>query len=137
MRNTILGCRIISFLMLLTLILHSKMAVVLFQLVSQPQDTFNHLKDALLYFIFTQALFVIFNLVAAIGLFSVKQWGFIVGYLAIIFSTLVGASYIPIISSIFNKFSLFQPSIIPVLIVNTIILFHLISLNISYRKNRE
>src|SRR3990167_9760182 len=125
MKKIIFGCRFVSFLMLLTLILHYRISVVPFQLVFQQPEVFNEWKSSLVYLMITGVLFVILNLIAAVGLFAVKKWGFIVGYLAIISSTLAGISYIPFYKSLY-KFFLSQPSIIPLILSNIVILSYVI-----------
>lgn len=134
MKNIILGCRFISFLMFLSVILHWKVFVVPFQFVFQSPNIFNDWKSLSIYFIVTGVLFLILNLIAAIGLLSVKRWGFRVGYLAIISSTLAGTSYLPLNYKLFYRFFLQQPSIIPMVIINAIILSYVIYLDISYSK---
>jgi len=132
MKNIIIGCRLVSFLMVLTLILHGKVSVVPFQLIFQHPNLFHEWKGPLIYFIITGVLFLILNLIAAVGLFFVRKWGFRAAYLAIISSTLAGVSYIPLVNKLLYKFFLSQPSIIPMVLINIIILSYVIYLNTLY-----
>ena len=107
------------------------------QFVFQNPDIFNESKRWLIYFIVTGALCLILNLIAAVGLFSVKKWGFRVGYLAIISSTLAGVSYLPLNYQLFYRFFLQQPSIIPMIVINTVVLAYVIYLDISHAKIKK
>lgn len=120
--------------MVLTLIIHWKVPVVPFQLILQQPDLWNGWMGWTLYFIVTGVLFVMLNLIAAIGLFTAKQWSFTVSYVAIIFSTLIGVSYLPMYKT-FHRFFLFQqPSIIPMMVINLVLLAYVIYLGISYKR---
>ncbi|KTD20610.1 Uncharacterised protein [Legionella israelensis] len=128
MKKILFGCRLVSCLMVLTLVIHWKVPVIPFQLILQQPDILNGWMGWTLYFVIMGALFFILNLIAAIGLFAVRKWGFKIGYLAIICSNLSGISYLPI------KFFLSQPSIIPMIIINLVLLSYVIYLDISSRK---
>lgn len=134
MKNIKLGSRFVSFLMFLSVMLHWKVFVVPFQFVFQNPNIFNESKSLSIYFIVIGVLFLILNLMAAVGLLSVKKWGFRVGYLAIISSALAGISYLPLNYKLFYRFFLQQPSIIPMVIINAVILSYVIYLDISYSK---
>jgi uncharacterized membrane protein (DUF2068 family) len=137
MKNMMLGCRFVSFLMLLLLTFHWKIVVVPFQFVLQNPNIFNESKSLLIYFIVTGALCLMLNLIAAVGLFSVKKWGFRVSYLAIIASTLAGVSYLPLNYKLFYRFFLQQPSIIPMIMINAVVLSYVIYLDISHSKIKK
>lgn len=134
MKNILFGCRFVSCLIVLTLIIHWKVPVVPFQLILQKPNILNGGMDWAIYFLITSVLFILLNLIAAIGLFAVKKWSFTVSYLAIICSSLVGVSYIPLTYKTFYRFFLSQPSIIPMIIINLVLLSYVIYLDISYRK---
>ena len=134
MKSILFGCKFVSCLMVLTLIIHWKVPVVLFQLILQPPDILNGWMGWTLYFVITGVLFVMLNLIAAIGLFAVKKWRFTVSYLAISCSTLVGISYLPLTYKTFYRFFLSQPSIIPMIIINLALLSYVIYLDISCHK---
>ena len=134
MKNILFGCKFISCLMILTLIVHWKVPVLPFQLILQQPGIVNEWMSWILYFIITGVLFVLLNLIAAIGLFAVKEWSFNVSYLAILCSTLAGISYLPLSYKTFYRFFLSQPSIIPAIIINLVLLSYVIYLDISYRK---
>lgn len=109
MKNILFGCKFISCLMVLTLIVHWKIPVLSFQLILQQPDIVNGWMSWTLYFLITSVLFVMLNLMAAIGLFAVKKWSFNVSYLAILCSTLTGISYLPLSYKTFYR--LFFPAI--------------------------
>lgn len=134
MKNIRLGCKFISCLMILTLILHWKVPVIPLQMILQQPDIWNEWIGWTLYFVITDILFVLLNLIAAIGLFIIKKWGFTVSYLAISCSTLLGISYLPLTYQSFYRFFLSQPSIIPMIMINLALLSYTIYLDISYRK---
>ncbi len=135
MKNILLRCKLVSCLMVLTLVIHWKAPVVAFQLIFQQPDMLNRWVGWSLYFVITSVLFVILNLTAAIGLFTLKRWRFKISYLAIICSTLAGISYLPLTYKGFYKFFLSQPSIIPMIIINLVLLSYVIYLDISCRKS--
>ena len=125
--------RLVSFLMFLTFVLNWKVPVIALQAAFQQTD-FMWLS----FTIITVVLFIILNLIAAIGLFFLKKWSFSISYLAIIFSTVFfSISYIPLISKISNFFlpQTFHP--IPVILINSLILIYLIYLDVSYRRDRR
>lgn len=135
MKNTLFGCRLVSFLMVLTLVIHWKVPVLAFQLILQQPDMLNKWLGWSLYFVITSVLFVMLNLIAAIGLLMLKKWSFKISYLAIICSTLTGISYLPLTYKGFYKFFLSQPSIIPMIIINLVLLSYVIYLDILCRKS--
>ncbi len=131
MKNILFGCKFVACLMVLTLIFHWKVLLT-FQLILQP-DILNGWWMGWIRFTFiTYILFFMLNLIAAIGLFAVKKWSFTVSYFAIICSTLAGMSYLPFHNLLF-RFVLSQPSSIPMIIINLVLLSYVIYLNISYR----
>lgn len=134
MKNILFGCRLISGLMILSLITHWKIPVVPFQLILQQPDISHEWMSWTLYFAITGILFILLNLMAAIGLFTIKKWSFTVSYLAISCSTLLGISYLPLTYKSFYRFFLSQPSIIPMIIINLTLLSYTVYLDISYRK---
>jgi len=114
MKNIIFGCKLISFLMVLTVILHWKIIIGPFQMLQQP-DIWNGWMGTMVYLIITGILFVLLNLIAAVGLFFLKRWGFIAGYLAIILSTYpLGICYIPFIITLFFKAMWPPPTLISI-----------------------
>ena len=121
--------------MILTVLTHWKAPVLAFQLILQQPDMLNTWLGWSLYFVITSVLFVMLNLIAAIGLFTHKRWRFKVSYLAIICSTITGICYLPLTYKGFYKFFLSQPSIIPMVIINLVLLSYVIYLDISCRKN--
>lgn len=135
MKNILFGRRLVSCLMVLTLVIHWKVPVLAFQLIFQQPDMLNRWVGWSLYFVITSVLFVMLNLIAAIGLFTLKRWSFKISYLAIICSTLAGISYLPLTYKGFYKFFLSQPSIIPMIIINLVLLSYVIYLDISCRKS--
>lgn len=134
MKNILLGCKLIACLQIFALILHWKVSVLPFQLIFQLSDLSTAKGVWVLYFVITGIIFVLLNLISAIGLFAGKKWGFILSYLAIISSTLVGVSYLPFSYGSLYKFFLSQPSIIPVIIINSVLFCTVLYLHISYRK---
>lgn len=132
MKNIIFGCRFVSFLMFLTLILNWKVPVIQFQAVLQQRDMASGWLTIL---ITTGMLFIVLNLIAAAGLFFLKKWSFSVCYLAIIFSTIFfSISYVPLISVVSNFFLPKSPGILLILI-NIIFLIYVIYLNILYLRS--
>lgn len=134
MKNILLGCKLIACLQILAIILHWKVSVLPFQLIFHLSDLSNGKGVWVLYFVITGILFFLLNLISAIGLFAGKKWGFILSYLAIISSTLVGVSYLPFSYGTLYKFFLSQPTTIPMLIINSVLLCFVLYLHISYRK---
>jgi hypothetical protein len=134
MKNILFGCRLVSFLIIVTLIMQWKVSVITFQLILQQPGVWNEWMSLMVYFAITGILFVLLNLMAAIGLFTVRKWGFKVSYLAILCSTVVGISYLPLTYKTFYKFFLSQPSIIPMVIINLCLLSYVVYLDISHRK---
>ena len=128
MKKIIFGCRFVSFLMVLILVVHWKILAIPFQLMFHQPAISN---GWLVYFIVTSMLFVILNLMAAVGLYFLRKWSFNVSYLAIIFSTYpIGISYVPFLS----KFLLPQAPPILMILINLIIFSYVIYLHVLCRK---
>lgn len=132
MKNIIFGCRFVSFLMFLTLILNWKVPVIQFHAGLQQS---NIAIGWLAILIITGVLFIILNLIAAVGLFFLKKWSFSICYVAIIFSTIFfSISYVPLVSVVSNFFLPKSPGI---LLINIIILIYVIYLNILYLRSYD
>lgn len=127
------GCKLISFLMLLSFIVYGwKIPYVSFQVVLQWWPV--HMSWAL-YFIATTVLFLFLNFAAMYGLFFIKKWGFIVAYCAIIFSTIFcGYPYIPFIGKIFNNLFSIGPRYISLIVINLIVICYVGYLHVLYRR---
>lgn len=92
------GCKLISLLFVLALIIGRENIFVGFEMAYQA----NSINITYLFIIVLGLLFLIFNLVAAIGLYRLKKWGFIFAYIAITYSTIFfSTAYIPFVSRIF------------------------------------
>ena len=131
MKNIKIGCRLVSFLIFLTFVLNWKVPVTQLQAAFQQADFMW-----LIFFIITGVLFILLNLIAAVGLFFLKKWSFSISYLAIIFSTVFfSISYIPLISKISNFFLPQTPHHIPMILINSLILIYVIYLDVSCRRN--
>ncbi len=138
MKNLLSANKLISYLIILTLAVHWKAPVTVFKLIGQFNNAaFLNFRTEILYFIISMVLFEIFNLTAAIGWYFSKKWRFNITYLAIIISSVVGCSYLPLTYQTFYKYFLSQPSIIPMVMINTIFLFYVIYLDISERKAKK
>lgn len=73
-------------------------------------------------------LFLSFNLIAAIGLYRLKKWGFTFAYIAIPFSTIAfSTSYIPYFNRIF-------PIGFGVILINCLVMSYAIYLNLKLRR---
>jgi hypothetical protein len=74
-------------------------------------------------------LFLYFiNLIAAIGLYRFKKWGFILAYIAIPFSTIaLSTSYIPYLNRLF-------PIGFGVILINSLVVSYVIYLNLRLRR---
>lgn len=100
-RNEKFGCRLISFLIVLLLLrLWEFVYGGLNITIMFFQGTLLSGSD--LMYLVLLLLFLSFNLIAAMGLYRLKKWGFMFAYIAIPFSTVaLGASYIPYLNRLF------------------------------------
>lgn len=105
---------------------------IIFALVQQWKTfiIFFHIDTGFGFTIFTLiviAIFTLLNLITAIGLALVKQWGLILSYFTIPLSTIFfGAAYVPFVTN-------------PVAIITTnlIVLFYIIFLHTRWRKHKR
>ena len=127
MKNNLFGCRFVSCLIFLTLIRNWKVPFILFQLGFQQTHVTNAVS---IFYLIIGALFILLNLIAAVGLFCLQKWSFTVSYLAIIFTTVFcSISYLPPI----HNFFLPQLPHIPMILINLAILIYLLYLDVSNR----
>ena len=78
------------------------------------------------------SLFFVLNIASAFGLLLVKQWGFWLAYVAIIFSTIFFAtSYVPLIDKIFTE----NIRYLPMIGGNLIVLAFIVYLHFVSRRN--
>lgn len=93
-KDIVLGARIVSVLIMLMMIIN-------WRLVFKPMRLFYYLGTDYPFVVMLVVLSLVFtllNLLAAIGLYKVRRWGFIATYLAIVFSTFfLAVSYVPVI----------------------------------------
>jgi len=117
------GCRLVSFLITVTLILNWQNVVIPIQVVmSQSSDGWSDLLEII------GILFLILNVIAAVGMFFLKRWGFAATYVAIIYSNIFfSTSYIPFVSKILRL----PWSGISLLIVNLLVMIYVVYLQIS------
>jgi len=88
------GCRLLAFFITLTLIIGWRKIPIS---LASPGDAAG-------YQIFLGVMFLLLNGAAACGIFMIKRWGFIVAYIAIIFTTVYyGISYVPYLVNIFHE----------------------------------
>lgn len=134
MKKMQLKCALVAFLIVFTLVIHFKLPYNTFKVIYEHPEYQNGGFGMSIYLMMTSLLFVILNPIAAFGLFKLKTWGFKVAYLAIISTTFTGFCYLPLTYQSFYRFFLSQPSIIPTIIINFILLAYVAHLNIQYTK---
>jgi hypothetical protein len=122
MKNIDVGCKLVSFLIAVTLLLGWQNPILSFQEALAS----THIGWTI-FLIIGGIGFLLLNICAAIGLFLIKKWGVIFAYIAIPFSTILfGTTYIPFISK----------SLSPI-IINAVILAYLIYLQILVVKRSK
>ena len=88
------GCKIISLFILI-------MIVINWRIVFKPMRLFYHLGldyPFVVLLLATSLFFLLLNVLAVIGLYKVKIWGFVTTYIAMIFSTIfLSVSYVPLV----------------------------------------
>ena len=127
------GCKLVSLLILLSFIIYGwKVVYISFQLIFQWSQV-NMWWG--IYFIVTTSLLLFLNASAAYGLFYTKKWGFILAYLAIIFSTIFFSySYVPFIGKIINNMFSIGPRYITLIVINLIVICYVAYLHGLYRR---
>lgn len=127
MKNIQLRCRLVSLLIILMLMIGWKNPILMFQTAfAQRQSSWTFALFAI------GTAFLVLNLLTAVGLFLMKNWGFILAYIAIPFSTIfLSTPYIPLL---INNFPVHIYQYKPIIIVNLIVLFYVIYLHIGYRR---
>ncbi|OGT40072.1 MAG: hypothetical protein A3F12_07640 [Gammaproteobacteria bacterium RIFCSPHIGHO2_12_FULL_38_14] len=127
MRNVQMGCRLICFLVMLTLIIGWHNFISPFRLSFQQ----NHINNWSIFLILVGSLFLILNIASAVGLYLVRKWGFIVTYIAIIFSTIFfSTSYVPFISTFFPV----HVRYVALIAINLAVLSYVFYLDVLFRK---
>lgn len=95
MSDLTFGCRLISFLIGLTTIIALFKNAFILQKIAILGNTMS---VSSIFLITLGSLLLILNIAAAIGLYFVKKWSFIITYIAIIFTTVFfSIPYIPVI----------------------------------------
>lgn len=125
MKNIQIGCKFISILIVLTLILNWRnVAVPLQQALQQPSV------NAWALFVGTMGvLFLLLNVVAALGMYLTKWWGFVGAYVAILFSSLFfSTSYVPFVGELLPE----QARFASLAVINLLVIAYVIYLNWSY-----
>jgi hypothetical protein len=124
-----LHSRIIAILFLLAMIVNWSVAY-LFQIPIFGQPSWSG------EMFFIALLFFAFNVLSVVGLVKVCNWGFIVSYIAILYSTIfIGITYIPFYQMISNAFGvyLWQPAILG----NIVLIIWLIMLQMNFVQHLE
>lgn len=124
------GCKLVSLLILLSFIIYGwKVAYISFQIAQQTNFWWA------IYIIITTSLFLFLNASAAYGIFYIKKWGFILAYLAIIFSTIFFSySYVPFIGKIINNMFSIGPRYITLIVINLLVICYVAYLHGLYRR---
>jgi uncharacterized membrane protein (DUF2068 family) len=124
------GCRTVAFFIALSII--SGWQNILFpieQAIDQHTTT-----TAAIFLIAIALLFLILNLIAALGLYLLQKWGCIVTYIAIVFSTVFFSNtYIPLINKLFPL--AIRP--ISLIIINLLLIGYVAYLQISLQRQRS
>ena len=122
-----ISCRVVAFLILLTILLNWQNVTLMFH-----ANTPSFMAEIFLITITT--LFLLLNLIAALGLFFTKWWGFWSAYFAIIFSTIFfSTAYIPFVDLI-GKALPTNLVFAPMLLSNVLVLALIIYLHIKSRR---
>lgn len=127
------GCKLVSLLILFSFMIYGwKVAYISFQVALQWWQI-NIWWG--IYLIITTSLFLFLNASGAYGLFYTKKWGFILAYLAIIFSTIIFSySYVPFIGKIINNIFSIGPQYITLIVINLIVVCYVGYLHGLYRR---
>ena|SRR3990167_2885862 len=128
------GCKLVSLLILLSFIIDGwEVTYISFQIaLYQWWETSFWWA---IYLIITTSLFLFLNASAAYGVFYTKKWGFILVYLAIIFSTFFFSySYVPFIVKIINNMFSIHPRYITFIVINLIVICYVAYLHVLYRR---
>ena len=81
------------------------------------------------------SFYLILNLFAAYGMFYVKKWGFIITYIAIIYSTILFSHpYIPFIGSFINILFSIHHYYVTLILLNLIVFCYTIHLHRFYQR---
>lgn len=97
MKNVNLGSKVVSLLIALTLVLHWKNIVVPLQVAFG----LSRITGWTIGLVAIATLFLLTNLIAAVGMYQSRTWGFTAAYVAIISTTLLFAtSYIPFVTKL-------------------------------------
>lgn len=119
-------CKVIALLMLLTVVFHWNVFLIFF---NYPLPIGWYVIMVLM-----ALIFVIINIISAVGLFWGKKWGFTTSYLAIVFSSLFfGTCYIPYFPHLFPR----EDRAYVLTLVNLIIIVIIASLQYLSRPNKS
>lgn len=118
-------CRVMALLILVTVIVHWDIFLVFFH---YPLPIGWYALMAIM-----GLIFIVINIVSAVGLFWEKPWGFTTSYLAIVFSTLFfSACYIPYLTRLFPA----QDRTYAMMLVNVIFIIIIASLQYLARSKK-
>jgi hypothetical protein len=129
MKNLDTGNKLVSILILLTLVSHWRNVVMPLQVVYQEP----RLNGWTIGLVAIATLFLTTNLIAAIGMYLSKSWGYTATCIAIVSTTILFAtSYLPFVNKLF-----FLPwPGVSVLLINTVVLSYVMYLKSISRKSR-
>ena len=124
LRDVKFGCRLVSFLFMLALVMGWKNIYLGFAIQSSSIGSG-------LFLMALSLLFLILNLMAATGLYRLKKWSFIFAYIAILFSTFfLSTSYIPFVPRLAPD----GYSWLAMMCINFLLALYLIYLDLTLRR---
>lgn len=129
-KNMRMGCRLISFLVILTLITNLHNVIIPLELAIQQSNTNNWS----IFLILAGSLFLLVNIASAVGLYLMRKWGFIITYIAIIFSTIFfSTSYVPFVARFFPV----HLKYLVLIVINLAVILCVLYLDVSFRKKSK